>query len=317
VHEQVMPSDPSQITWIGQRMPVSHRFAHVVFARSIAGRAAVRGSLAGDGLAARRDVAPLTLDRHAIDFLDWLFSRTGLDWRMYRAETLQRRLASCLRTLRVRSLTEARWLIERESWRADDALGALLIGVTSFFRDAKVFEELSGSVLPQLFAQRGGLYAWSMGCSDGAELYTLGMLVDERGWLAKSYLLGTDCRESALRAAKTANFDPSAVKQVAPDRLARYFEANQGRWQLCRKLRQSVRWRQANLLASLEPGLWDLIMFRNTAIYLRGETTDRLWQQIEGALRPGGVLMVGKAERPTGARRLAPIGPCLYQRLWR
>ena len=36
--------------------------------------------------------------------------------------------------------------------------------------------------------------------------------------------------------------------------------------------------------------------------------------RFEQALRPGGLLMLGKAERPAGASRLTPVGPCLFRR---
>jgi chemotaxis protein methyltransferase CheR len=196
-------------------------------------------------------------------------------------------------------------------------VNSMLIGVTSFFRDPRVFDELAESVLPRLMANRGAVYAWSAGCSDGAELYSLAMLLESQGWLEKSYLLGTDCRPVALELAKLARYEPAAVKHVSAEMRARFFAPAGDAWQVCPGLRRAVRWRQANLLDGLEPGLWDMIFFRNTAIYLRPEVSDRLWRQLESALRPGGVLVLGKAERPTGARRLEPIAPCIYQRLWR
>src|SRR5262249_12670256 len=64
-----------------------------------------------------------------------------------------------------------------------------------------------------------------------------------------------------------------------------------------------------------EPGAWDVILFRNTAMYLRPDVADGVWEELERSLRLGGVLVVGKAERPTSARRLAAIGPSVYRRI--
>ncbi len=55
---------------------------------------------------------------------------------------------------------------------------------------------------------------------------------------------------------------------------------------------------RANALAIQEPGAWDLILCRNVAIYLSAGASTRLWQNIAKSLRPGGVLVPGKAERP-------------------
>ena len=49
-------------------------------------------------------------------------------------------------------------------------------------------------------------------------------------------------------------------------------------------------------------------------MYLQAETTKLLWEQFERLLRPGGVLVLGKAERPMGAKRLSLVAPCVYRR---
>src|SRR5688500_17451182 len=82
-------------------------------------------------------------DAHLVDqqkFLHWLFIEAGLDASCYRPETLHRRIPACLRELRVANLADARTLLTRDPSRLPAAVGALLIGVTSFFRDDSVFQ---------------------------------------------------------------------------------------------------------------------------------------------------------------------------------
>ncbi|HWA99240.1 MAG TPA: hypothetical protein VG713_12140, partial [Pirellulales bacterium] len=76
------------------------------------------------------------------EFFDWLFAQAGLDARQYRAETLERRLPACLRALRANSTTQARRMLEQNPRLVDTAIGSILIGVTSFFRDADVFDAM-------------------------------------------------------------------------------------------------------------------------------------------------------------------------------
>jgi chemotaxis methyl-accepting protein methylase len=102
---------------------------------------------------------------------------------------------------------------------------------------------------------------------------------------------------------------------VPAHQRARYFQPHGPGWQVIPALRHAVRWRTADVLTTAEPGIWDAIFFRNTAIYLRPEATGPLWERFEALLRPGGVLVLGKAERPTGVKRLTPVGPCLYRRV--
>lgn len=55
----------------------------------------------------------------------------------------------------------------------------LLIGVTSFFRDTEVWQQLTQEVIPALLAaypNGGKLRAWSAGCSTGEEAYSLAIV---------------------------------------------------------------------------------------------------------------------------------------------
>ena len=56
------------------------------------------------------------------------------------------------------------------------------------------------------------------------------------------------------------------------------------------------------------------MLCRNLAIYLQPEAAGALWRQLEAGMKPGGVLVLGKAERPGADLRFAPVGPCLYRR---
>jgi chemotaxis methyl-accepting protein methylase len=248
-------------------------------------------------------------------FLRWLFSQTGLDVRAYRPESLARRLPACLRALGARTLPHARAILEHDKGLMQTAVSAMLVGVTSFFRDPSVFDTLRRHILPQLARARAGLYVWSAGCSDGSELYSVGMILAEMSLLAGSYLLGTDCREDAIQQAKAGVYESGALKSLPPGWRERYFHPRgDGRWQLETSLLASVRWRLANLLTGQEPGVWDVVLCRNTTMYMRGEASAPLWSRFETALRPGGVLVVGKAERPVGVKRLTPLAPCIFQR---
>jgi chemotaxis methyl-accepting protein methylase len=190
----------------------------------------------------------------------------------------------------------------------------MMIGVSAFFRDPSVFEQLRTDVFPSLLRSQAGLHVWSCGCSDGPELYSAAMLLAELDQFRLSYLLGTDCRRDAVERASAGVYDTAGLRGLSPERRARFLEPHPSGWQVISELRHAVRWRMGNLLSMPEPGIWDVIFFRNTAIYLRPDVTAPLWERFESLLRPGGILVLGKAERPTGGKRLSLIGPCIYRR---
>jgi len=251
--------------------------------------------------------------REQASLIDWLFSRAGLDPRAYRDETLLRRLPACLRLLRVPTPSQAKRLLEENPGLIAPAMSVMLVGVTAFFRDPDVFDWLAREVVPR-DASRPGLYVWSVGCSEGAELHSLAILFAENGRLEDSYLLGTDCRPDAVERARAGLYDADAVKGVPQDLLERYFQPDNGRWRVAPALRRRTRWAVSDLLKSIEPGAWDLILFRNTAMYFRSEVVAGLWTRIETVLRPGGLLVLGRAERPIGSSRLQLVRPCVFRR---
>src|SRR5690606_18282179 len=77
---------------------------------------------------------------------------------------------------------------------------------------------------------------------------------------------------------------------------------------------ESIDWRRENVLDAEPDGSWDLILCRNLAIYLEAESAAGLWQRVASALKPGGFLVVGQAERPMVAS-LHRCGPSIYKRL--
>ncbi|HEY4260968.1 MAG TPA: CheR family methyltransferase [Schlesneria sp.] len=291
----------------------AQRFEHINFPREEMRRVAI--NLAPTGPRQSFSSAQLpSWSPEEMEFVIWLLAQSGLDARCYRPETLQRRLPACLRRLRAQSIQHAREVLAQDPNAVAAATSAMLVGVTSFFRDPSVFEQL-GQELRRTVEERGqGAYAWSIGCSEGAELYSLSMQLADCGHLAGSYLLGTDCRVDAIEQARAANYDAALTRQVPATFLSRYFERNGTCFRICQHLRQSVRWRVSSILSEFESGLWDVIFFRNTALYLSPESVMALWPKLETALRPGGLLVLGRAERPYGAQRLRAIGPCLYRR---
>jgi chemotaxis methyl-accepting protein methylase len=288
------------------------RFRHVVFASGLGGRRALNFT-ESNGCEAAADVSErLTEDERA--FIAGLFREANLDLRAYREETLRRRLPACLRALRASSVSHARLLVRDDRKLLSIAISALVIGVTSFFRDAPVFDQLTYHVLPTLFRGPRPLRIWSIGCSDGDELYSVAILLAEMNLLAESYLLGTDCRADAVHRAREGFYDPRALRDVPQIWLEKHFAGSSNSLRVIGRVRSAVQWRTANMLQVHEPGTWDLILCRNALMYMRPEIAGRMCARLEESLRPGGYLVLGKAERPLGATRLSPITPCIYRR---
>ncbi|HEX5245231.1 MAG TPA: protein-glutamate O-methyltransferase CheR [Tepidisphaeraceae bacterium] len=293
--------------------PDSAAFRHVIFPE-FAGGPPVNFT-AADGH--RRHLPVVPSSAGAIEeqaFLRWLFEQADLDCGDYKMETLRRRVPSCLRALRAASLSDARQILQRNPALVKVAVNSLVIGVTSFFRDSNVFDTLATEILPELTSRGSNTRIWSVGCSDGAELYSVAMLLAERDVLHRCYLLGTDCRSDAVKRASDGIYDADAMKNMPNALTGKYFVRDGNKSRIVPWMRTQVQWRSANVLEVQEPGGWDMILCRNLAIYLRADAAGKLWQKLLGSLRPGGVLVLGKAERPLPAEGVSVIGPSVFCR---
>ena len=244
--------------------------------------------------------------------IPWVFFRAGLAAESYRGEPLGRRLSACLRAVHANSEAQARKILEQRPELLPAAVNSLLIGVTDFFRDAPVFDALRREVLPRLASHRRPLRIWSAGCASGAELYSVAILLAEAGLLEGSFLFGTDCRCDAIQCARTASYRSSELRNIKPADQGRYFDEVGGSWRPIEPLRRQTRWQVADLSRCIEPGPWDIILWRNMAIYLRADAAASMWRGLASVLAPQGVLVVGKAERPPIELPLIGMKKCMY-----
>lgn len=259
-------------------------------------------------------VAPLAPSPEVSGFFARLLGESGLPARAYRSRALVRRLPACLRFLRVGSPEEAVRRLEAEPALATAVLNVALLGVTEFFRDGAVFEALRERVLPELLAERPALRVWSAACSEGHELYSVAMLLAEAGQLGRAELLGTDCRPEAIAVARGGVFGNEAVAAMNEARRGRHFAQSRDWAAIDPALRAATQWRVADLLQGAERGPWDLILWRNLAIYLESDAAEEIWLRLCGELAPGGYMVTGKADHLPKWLRMTRVGPCLYRK---
>lgn len=285
------------------------RFRHILFSGEPARRPRITPHPASRHPHTR---APLPPPDPASGPMAWLLERAGLPPDCYRDVPLQRRAPACMRALRVKSVAELRHAIETRPELLAVVIDALLIGVTSPFRDEPVFNHLAREVLPELLARCASPCILSVGCSDGAELYSMAMLLAEAGRLDGARLLGIDCRVSAIERARQGLLSAEARRAIPPALQARYTQPAPPGWQVAAELRASTTWEVADVFARDDTAAWDMVLCRNVAIYLTAPAAERLWRRLIQWLRPGGILVTGKAEKPPSPE-LVRLAPCIYK----
>jgi chemotaxis protein methyltransferase CheR len=247
-------------------------------------------------------------------FVASLLTRAGLDARAYQVAPLQRRSAACMRRLRVHSPTAGEALLKQRPHLLAPVLDVLLIGVTEFFRDPPVFEHIRTQVLPELLKARRGISVFSAGVSRGQELYSIAMLLGGLQALPHSRLLGWDCRPHAIARAQAGLYAAEETGNLTKALKRRWFVWDGSRYAAKTELCRQIRWQVADILSALPGGRWEMILFRNTAIYLDASRAALVWERLVGSLAPGGYMITGSAERPPGTLPLRRVRPCVYRK---
>lgn len=235
----------------------------------------------------------------------------------FKQKQLERRLSALMIQVGVSSLSAYFDYLVAEPGRIRALVNGLTINVSEFFRDADKFEELARDVLPSLLARFERLRIWSAGCSMGAELYSVGMILDELGALDRCELVGTDLDSHILQRAVEGLYPAAEVRELSTERLERYFERAGALYRFKGdRIRERCSFRVHNLFQDPVESGWHLIMCRNVVIYFNDEQKKRLFQAFHQGLEPGGVYFVGRSERVLeyqkyGYRALAPF---FYQR---
>lgn len=244
--------------------------------------------------------------------LPLIFALTKVPLDRYRLRAFERRVPACLRHLRVSTEEEACRKVFARPTLAFELLDVVLLGVSGFFRDAPVFDALERMVLPSLLSEHEKIRVWSPACSAGQELYSVAMLVDDLGALDRAAFLGTDCRGSAIARAEAGTYFRGEAANL--ESRAHQVNASKTGVEILPRLRERTSWKKADLLAGAEAGPWQLILWRNMAIYLDSAAAAALWHALFQQLAPGGYIVGGKADFPPADLPLVRRARCIFQK---
>ncbi len=244
------------------------------------------------------------------EIVDLLRVKTGHDFTLYKPGTLQRRIERRMGMAGLATDDAAGYLdlLRRDKGERDLLATDLLINVTSFFRDAKVFDLLAKQIIPELVHRRSAdqlLRIWVAGCSTGEETYSLVMLFREAITASnlniKLQVFASDVDPDAVATAREGLYPEAIAAEVSAARLSRFFAREEDGYRVSPELRSVVVFTVQDVLADPPFSRLDFISCRNLLIYLRPEAQARIISLFHFALREGGILLLGSSETIGGA----------------
>jgi chemotaxis protein methyltransferase CheR len=242
---------------------------------------------------------------------------TRFDLGSYGSNQMSRRLEGFIARSKINGVAQYCKLLEKDAREVEKLQDFLTINVSEFFRDMTPFKYLKEKILPPLLQGNLKLNIWSAGCSNGSEVYSVTIILDQLSPYRSHRMLATDIDKGILeQAAAGGPYKDSDIRNVPQDTVKKYFTRKEDAYWVNEKIRSKVTYRLHDLTRDPFEINFDLIICRNVVIYFNEEAKRKLRQRFYDALKPNGILFIGATETildadDAGFRRLSP---CFFQK---
>jgi two-component system CheB/CheR fusion protein len=228
---------------------------------------------------------------------------TSVDFTHYRQTTILRRIQRRMVVHKMDHIAEYVKYVKANSGETRTLYQDILINVTSFFRDPKVFEQLKSEILPAILRtrpQERGIRIWTPGCASGEETYSVAIALMEYLGEKASYppiqFFGTDVSEVSVAKARSGTYPENITMDVSRERIGRFFTKTVEGYRLSKSIRDMCIFAVHNVLNDPPFSQMDLICCRNLLIYMEPVLQSRVLSLFHYALRSTGFLVLGASE---------------------
>jgi two-component system CheB/CheR fusion protein len=247
--------------------------------------------------------------------LHYLKRTRGFDFTGYKRPSLMRLTKKRMQFVGAESFTDYLDYLEANPLEFNYLFDALLLNVTTFFRDLPAWNYLAQEVIPQILEMKPDnelIRVWTAGCASGEEAYTIAIILaeilGEEAFRSRVKIYATDLDEDAVSYGRLASYTARQLENLPQPLRDKYFDSTRNAYTFRADLRRCVIFGRNNLVQDAPIGHLDLLICRNTLMYFNTETQARVLARFHFALKDRGFLFVGKAEMLlTHANLFTPI----------
>ncbi|MGH2733351.1 MAG: CheR family methyltransferase [Actinomycetota bacterium] len=242
-------------------------------------------------------------DRDFQALLGYLKTARGFDFTGYKPTTLRRRMKRRMGEVETERYVDYVDYLEVHPEEFAKLFDTILINLTGFFRDPEAWDHLAEEIIPSIMAakeEKEPIRVWTAGCASGEEAYTLAILLAEAltpdQFTRRVKIYATDVDEAALTHARLATYTAKELEPVPPQLREKYFAEVNDHHVFNLVLRRAVIFGRHDLVQDAPISQLDLLVCRNTLIYLNTETQSKVLSRLHFALNDTGFIFLGKAE---------------------
>ena len=227
----------------------------------------------------------------------------GVDFTHYRRTTLMRRIQRRMVVHKIDKVKDYVKYVQSNPAETKALYQDVLINVTSFFRNPKVFDMLHSTVFPAIrkgMPRDRGIRIWTPGCASGEETYSVAIalleFLGEQAYQIPIQFFGTDISEVSIARARSGLYPENISADVSPERLRGFFTKTDNGYRVSKTIRDMCIFAQHNVLNDPPFSQMNLIGCRNLLIYMEPVLQNRVISLLHYALQPGGFLVLGPSE---------------------
>ncbi|GEM_PF-3006385 len=170
----------------------------------------------------------------------------------------------------------------------------VFVPVESYFFREKDYLELTLNLVPE---KKDLVKILVIPCASGEPVYSLQILAKQKN-IKNIEIEGADISPAAIEKAEKGIYAEHSLKNVSMELRQRFFEKEEGHYQVKQELKSNVVFKVKNLVKSNETKKYDIILCRNLLIYFEKDTLQIALEKTANMLKNDGFLIVGKYELP-------------------
>ena len=244
--------------------------------------------------------------------LHLVLMKTGVDFfQHYKQASVHRRIVRRMTLKKVLALDDYLTILQTDEAEIAALYNDFLINVTHFFRDPDFFRVLVSKAFRSILTGRktsDPVRIWVPGCATGEEAYSIAITLmeylEEKEISMPFQIFASDLDGKAIEKARIGIYPLSALQNVKPQQLKRYFKKVDSHFQIAKHVREACVFSRQNLLNDPPFSRMDIISCQNVLIYLESEPQRKILQVFHYALKPSGYLFLGKSETIGAASEL-------------
>jgi chemotaxis protein methyltransferase CheR len=182
----------------------------------------------------------------------------------------------------------------------EDVIDLYSVSETYFNREPEVLERLN-SLTDSILAKQDKVNILCAASSSGEEVYSISISLLDHFFNDEVSVWGAEINQRLINLAKEGLYTEWSLRTCSHEYKSRYFITEGKKFRLREEYMKNVHFRKYNLLSQnidyyFNGIRFDLILCRNIFLYLNPSAIDRVIENLEALLNPGGYLITGLAE---------------------